>query len=118
MAVESASIAVHVAVLAIAEEPDRADLATVRAAIEMATAAGHQIVAHAIVRDDETEIREQLQKWIAQPDIDVVIASGNSDSEQIGPALRPLVTQQLPGFTDLFRMLAYQEIGASAMLSN
>ena len=29
-----------------------------------------------------------------------------------------MVTQPVPGFTDLFRWLAYQEIGASAMLSN
>ena len=52
------------------------------------------------------------------PDIDVVIAIGTADSQAASAALRPLVAETIPGFTDLFRLLAFQEIGAAAMLSN
>src|SRR5262249_52768347 len=41
-----------------------------------------------------------------------------SDSDAASKALRPLITEVLPGFTDLFRWLMFQEAGASAMLSS
>ncbi len=109
---------VHIAVLVIAEDAAAADLATAEAVAERATAAGHVIFARAVVPDDEEAIRSQLDHWIGEPDIDVVIASGGAESEAIAGALEPLITERLPGFTDLFRWLAFQELGAGAMQSN
>jgi molybdenum cofactor biosynthesis protein B len=109
---------VNVAVLAIAEDPASADLATVKIVADRLTAAGHRIVTREIVKDAELVIRQQLTRWIADANIDVVIATGGIESETARAALAPLVTQTLPGFVDLFRMFAYQEIGAGAMLSN
>ena len=108
---------VHVAVLAIAKVPDQADLATVNAVAARATAAGHRVVRE-VVADSETDIRDQLELWITDPDVDVVIAVGTADSVAATAALRPLVTETIPGFTDLFRLLAFQGIGASAITSN
>ncbi|MDB4954982.1 MAG: molybdenum cofactor biosynthesis protein [Myxococcales bacterium] len=108
----------NIAVLAIAEDPTTADLATVKVVADRLTAAGHRIAAREIVKDTEEAIRQQLSRWIADPKIDVVIASGGIESESAHAALAPLITQTVPGFTDLFRWLAYQDLGPGAMLSN
>ncbi len=79
------------------------------------SAAGHQIAAFESVKNSETPIRSQLVGFIEDPDVDMVIVVG--DGHAISKALSPLVDQPLPGFADLLRMLAFQEIGASAMLS-
>jgi molybdenum cofactor biosynthesis protein B len=104
--------------MSIAEDPLAADAATADAIVEALRGAGHRVIDRTVVRDDEAAIRKQLASWIAAPEIDVVLATGDLDSRAAQAALAPLVTRQLPGFTDLFRWLAYQEIGAGAMLSN
>lgn len=79
------------------------------------SAAGHQITSFESVKDSEVGIRAQLVGWIEDPDIDMVLVLG--EGENTSRAMAPLVDQPLPGFADLLRMLAFQEIGASAMLS-
>jgi molybdenum cofactor biosynthesis protein B len=111
-------VSVHLAVLAIAEDPAYADEAITAAVTEPATAAGHRIIERAVVADRQLEIRDQLARWMTNRQIDVVIVTGVSESDHTSQAISPLITQRLPGFTDLFRWLAYQAIGASAMLSN
>ena len=79
------------------------------------TTAGHAVASFESVKNSETAIRSQLVGWIEDPDIDLVIIVG--DGHNISKALAPLTDEPLPGFADLLRMLAFQEIGASAMLS-
>ena len=109
------SVRVNVAVLSIADASARGNVAVENIVADRLTEAGHQIAAFEAVRDSETAIRSQLVGWIADPDVDVVVVIG--ESEATPSAMKPLVDQALPGFADLLRMLAYQEIGASAMLS-
>ena len=111
------ALPVHIAVLSIADSAASADRETSRAIGEKAAAAGHEIVDEEIVRDDEAAIRDQLVRWISTDNIDVVIVTASMDSEMASAALAPLIKNQLPGFTDLFRWLTFQEIGASAMQS-
>ena len=86
-------VSVHIAVLAIA--PTGLDLGV----IERATSAGHQIMDQEVVRDDEAAIHDQLVRWIADPDVDAVIVTG--ESARIAPALAELIQDTLPGFGDL-----------------
>jgi molybdenum cofactor biosynthesis protein B len=106
-------VPVHIAVLAVAK-----DGAPTQAVAEKVTGAGHKVVARATVMDAQNAIRTQLALWIDDPNIDVIIVSGGTESNSASSALRPLVSEVLPGFTDLFRYLAFQEIGAGAMHSN
>ena len=78
------------------------------------TSAGHAVSSFESVKNSETAIRSQLVGWIEDPDIDLVIIVG--DGHNISKALAPLTDEALPGFADLLRMLAFQEVGASAML--
>jgi molybdopterin adenylyltransferase len=112
------TLRVHIAELVIATDPAAADVTIADSISERAESKGLVIVAREIVADVEQAIRAKLEQFIGDPNIDVVIATGVAESAAAGDALRPLVTQPVPGFTDLFRWLAYQEIGASAMLSN
>jgi molybdenum cofactor biosynthesis protein B len=88
--------------------------------VEALGGAGHRIGARVIVRDDLDRIREQLRAWVADPAIDVVVATGGTGitARDVTPdALAPLVTKTIPGFGELFRWLSYAEIGASTIQS-
>jgi molybdenum cofactor biosynthesis protein B len=84
------------------------------------TEVGHRVVARTIVKDGELVIRAQLAQWIADPGVDVVIATGGTGvtPRDVTPeALAPLVTKSIPGFGELFRWLSYEEIGTSTIQS-
>ncbi|HTL37215.1 MAG TPA: molybdopterin-binding protein [Kofleriaceae bacterium] len=109
---------VHLAVLVVATDPAKADLGTAMIVRGRANGAGHQIVQQTVTKDAEANIRSNLARWVDDPNIDVVLVIGAVESDAVPSAIRPLVTQKLEGFTDLFRYLAFQELGAGAMLSN
>jgi molybdenum cofactor biosynthesis protein B len=117
---ERAFIPVHVAVLTVSDtrtmETDRSG----QTIVDLLTEAGHVIAARAIVTDNRDAIRDKLQAWIADPGVDVVIATGGTGvtPRDITPeALAPLVTKPIPGFGELFRWLSYSEIGTSTIQS-
>ena len=105
------SVSVQFALLAVGGS----DLATAR---QRAVDAGHRVVAEAEVADSEAAIGEQLAHWLADREIDVVLVLGGDASDAASKALAAHVSDVLPGFTDLFRWLMFQEAGASAMLSS
>ena len=107
---------VNVAVLAVSDKLTVTDEPTAKQVIDRLTEAGHRIVAREVVADSEDRIRAHLLAWIGDPEVDVVIATIGLDAESAGDALAPLVTKPLRGFSDLFRMLSYEEIGTAAML--
>jgi len=81
---------------------------------------GHTIAARAIVKDTETGIRAQLAQWIADPGIDVVIATGGTGvtPRDVTPeAMAPLITKHIPGFGELFRQLSFADIGTATIQS-
>jgi molybdenum cofactor biosynthesis protein B len=113
----------HPANLAVLTVSDTRTLATDTSGqyiVDTLGAAGHRIAARAIVIDSELQIRAQLAVWIADPGIDVVIATGGTGvtPRDVTPeALAPLVTKAIPGFGELFRSLSYAEIGTSTIQS-
>jgi molybdenum cofactor biosynthesis protein B len=80
--------------------------------------AGHTVAARAIVTDDVEEIRAQVQGWIADPTIDVVITTGGTGftGRDVTPeALEPLFEKRMDGFSTLFLMVSHAKIGTSAI---
>ena len=117
---ESDPIAVNVAVLTVSDTRTVETDASGSYIADRLTAVGHRIVARAIVKDGELVIRAQLAQWIADPGVDVIIATGGTGvtPRDVTPeALAPLVTKAIPGFGELFRWLSYQEIGTSTIQS-
>ncbi|HEY4058527.1 MAG TPA: molybdopterin-binding protein, partial [Kofleriaceae bacterium] len=112
------SVSVQLGLLAVAKDWAHADVTEMETAAASAAAAGHRVMVQQVVGDSEAAIREALTRLIADKAIDAIIVLGGAESESVTAAMQPLVSAPLPGFTDLFRWLMFQEQGASAMLSS
>ena len=113
-------IAVNVAVLTVSDSRTLETDSSGTLIVDRLTEVGHRVVARRIVIDSELIIRAQLAQWIADPTIDVVIATGGTGvtPRDVTPeALGPLITKPIVGFGELFRQLSYDEIGTSTIQS-
>jgi molybdenum cofactor biosynthesis protein B len=113
-------IPVNVAVLTVSDTRTLADDTSGQLIVDRLTEVGHQVVARQITVDSELAIRAQLATWIADPGVDVVIATGGTGvtPRDVTPeALAPLVTKAIPGFGELFRWISFEEIGTSTIQS-
>ncbi len=82
--------------------------------------AGHVVVDRGIVKDQAMQIRENLARWIAEPDLHVIITTGGtgvSRRDTTVEIVRPMLSYELPGFGELFRLLSYEQVQSAAMLS-
>ncbi|HLL20964.1 MAG TPA: molybdenum cofactor biosynthesis protein B [Kofleriaceae bacterium] len=117
---DRAFIPVNIAVLTVSDTRTLETDTSGKLIVDKMTEAGHRIVAHTIVIDSEVKIRAQLAQWIADADVDVVIATGGTGvtPRDVTPeALAPLVTKHIPGFGELFRQVSFSEIGAATIQS-
>jgi molybdenum cofactor biosynthesis protein B len=88
--------------------------------VELLGAAGHRIAQRVLIKDDLSGIRASLAALIADPAVQVVLATGGTGitaRDVTVEALAPLVTKHIPGFGELFRWLSFAEIGASTIQS-
>ena len=87
---------------------------------ELLEANGHEVAGRAIVRDDPEAIRAALQEQLDEAAPQVIITTGGTgitSRDSTYDVVCNLLEKRLEGFGELFRMLSYQEIGPSAMLS-
>ncbi len=111
---------VNIAVLTVSDTRGEADDRSGRTLVERIEAAGHRVAAKAIVRDEKSDIVARLRGWIADPDVDVVIATGGTGvtGRDVTPeAFHAVYEKEVPGFGELFRMLSFQKIGTSTIQS-
>ncbi|GBR00813.1 molybdenum cofactor biosynthesis protein B [Acetobacter oeni] len=83
-------------------------------------AAGHVIADRCIEKDDVGKLVRQLEKWIADPEIDVIITNGGTGvtGRDVTPeAFDHVLEKHIEGFGELFRMLSYKKIGTSTIQS-
>jgi molybdenum cofactor biosynthesis protein B len=81
---------------------------------------GHAVAARAIVPDDVEKIRIQVQAWIADPAIDVIISTGGTGftGRDVTPeAVEPLFEKRMDGFSTAFHMVSHAKIGSSTIQS-
>src|SRR6478736_381508 len=91
-----------------------------RAAADLLAAAGHRIAGRTIVKDDAEQVRDTIERQLANPDVQVIITTGGtgiSSRDSTYESVSALLQKRLDGFGELFRMLSYQEIGSAAMMS-
>jgi molybdenum cofactor biosynthesis protein B len=113
-------IPVNIAVLAVSDTRTLETDKSGQTIVALMTEAGHNIAAREICTDNRDTVRGVFEKWIADPGVDVVIATGGTGltPRDVTPeALAPLVTKPIPGFGELFRYLSYEEIGTSTIQS-
>ena len=113
-------VPVRVAVMTVSDTRGAGDDKSGAVLVERLTAAGHELAARALVRDDRTAIAARLREWIADPGVDVVIATGGTGvtGRDVTPeAFEALYDKPIPGFGELFRMISYDKIGTSTIQS-
>jgi molybdenum cofactor biosynthesis protein B len=111
---------VQIAVLTVSDTRDLASDRSGDTLVERLTADGHVLADRAIVRDDVRTIVDTLRRWIGDPGIDVVIATGGTGltGRDVTPeAFESLYEKKIDGFGELFRWLSYEKIGTSTIQS-
>lgn len=117
---ERAFLPVNIALLTVSDSRGLDDDKSGDLLQERVTAAGHKVAARTIVKDEQARIVEQLQAWIADPEIDAVIATGGTGltGRDITPeAFAEVYEKEISGFGELFRQLSYETIATSTMQS-
>ncbi|MDJ0893670.1 MAG: molybdenum cofactor biosynthesis protein B [Alphaproteobacteria bacterium] len=115
-----APLPVNIAIMTVSDSRTEATDKSGDTLAERITGAGHRVVARRIVPDDRDKIIAQLQAWIAQPDVDVVLSTGGTGvtGRDVTPeAFQAVYEKEIPGFGELFRMLSYQQIKTSTLQS-
>jgi len=111
---------VNIAVLTVSDSRTAATDKSGDTLAERIAGAGHRLAERAIVADDISRIVERLNRWIDDPSIDVVLATGGTGvtGRDVTPeAFHAVYEKEIPGFGELFRQLSYAKIGTSTMQS-
>lgn len=81
---------------------------------------GHNLAAKALVKDEVEDIRKQLQVWIDDPDVDVVITTGGTGfaPRDVTPeAVKPLFRREMDGFSVVFHQASLETVGVATLQS-
>jgi molybdenum cofactor biosynthesis protein B len=117
---ERAFLPVNIAVLTVSDTRTASDDKSGDTLVHRLEGAGHVLAARAIVKDDQSAIVAQLKAWIADQNIDVVLATGGTGvtGRDVTPeAFAQIYEKEIPGFGELFRMLSFEKIGTSTIQS-
>ncbi|MGN8646716.1 MogA/MoaB family molybdenum cofactor biosynthesis protein [Gracilibacillus sp. HCP3S3_G5_1] len=81
----------------------------------------HQVNAYDIVKDEQSAIKQAIEKGILQEDIDAILINGGTGIAKRDVTIEvveTLLDKEMPGFGEVFRMLSFTEdIGSAAILS-
>jgi len=117
---DRAFLPLNIAVLTVSDSRTEADDKSGKTLAERLTAAGHRLAEKAIVRDDRYAIRAIVSRWIADPEVQVVISTGGTGltgRDGTPEAVEVLFDKTIHGFGELFRSLSYQDIATSTLQS-
>ena len=111
---------IGIAVLTVSDTRTLADDTSGDLLCERIKAAGHRLIARAIVRDEVHAIASRIRNWLDDRAIDAIITTGGTGltGRDITPeALDTIKDRDIPGFGELFRMVSYKTIGTSTLQS-
>lgn len=113
-------VPLNIAVLTISDTRTEATDKSGKVIKEGAEEAGHRVLEKAIVKDDVYAMRAIFSRWIADPEVHVIISTGGTGiagRDSTPEAILPLLDKPIEGFGELFRTVSMEEIGASAIQS-
>jgi molybdopterin adenylyltransferase len=120
MTIDRLFIPLQIAILTVSDSRTEATDKSGQYLVEQLTAAGHHLAEKTIVPDDIYQIRAIVSRWIADPQVQVVITTGGTGltgRDGTPEAIGPLLDKQIEGFGELFRSLSYAEIKTSTIQS-
>ena len=110
----------RIAVLTVSDTRDESNDTSGQLLADRVTRDGHVLAARRIVKDDVSMIRAQIERWIADPEIHVVISTGGTglSGRDVTPeAIQPLFDKAIEGFEIVWHMTSFQSVGLSTMQS-
>ena len=113
-------IPLNIAVLTVSDSRTRENDTSGDSLDQNARDAGHKVVDRTIVPDDIYQMRAVFSRWIANPDVHVIISTGGTGitgRDSTPEAVTPLFDKSIDGFGELFRTVSLDEIGSSAIQS-
>jgi molybdopterin adenylyltransferase len=115
-----AFVPVRIAVLTVSDTRDASNDTSGDILAARVSDAGHILADRALLRDDQNAIRAQLERWIADPEIDVVISTGGTGltgRDVTVEAFQSVFEKEIDGFSVIFHQISYEKIGTSTLQS-
>jgi molybdopterin adenylyltransferase len=112
--------ALAIAILTVSDSRELSDDRSGDYLVTAVEKAGHRVAERLLLRDDLYRIRAQVAHWIADPAVQVVLVTGGTGftgRDATPEAIAPLLDKEMPGFGEMFRVLSFDEIGASTIQS-
>ena len=113
-------VPVRIAVLTVSDTRDEASDKSGKLLVERLEACGHILHDKQILPDDIYQLRAQISQWIADEQAQAVVTTGGTGltgRDGTPEAGSVLFDKEIEGFGEVFRMLSYEEIGASTLQS-
>lgn len=113
-------VPVRIAVLTVSDTRGAADDRSGDTLVGRLESDGHILADRAMVRDEVDAIQAALRRWIDDPGIDCVIATGGTGltGRDVTPeAFEGVYEKRIDGFGELFRWQSFRKIGASTIQS-
>ena len=111
---------IYIAVLTVSDSRSLGDDKSGAILVQRITDYGHNLVDRAILIDDSAKIKTQLQAWIADDGVEVVISTGGTGvtGRDVTPeAFAEVYEKEIAGFGEVFRQISYKLIGTSTIQS-
>lgn len=110
----------RIAVLTVSDSRTEETDTSGRLLAERLVAAGHELAGKAIVADEVEAIRDRVRAWVADPQIDLILATGGTGfaPRDVTPeAVKPLFRREMDGFSVLFHKASLGTVGVSTLQS-
>lgn len=110
----------RIAVLTVSDSRDEKTDKSGALLAERLAAAGHELAAKAIVRDEVDAIRAQLRSWVDDERVDVILSTGGTGfaPRDVTPeAVKPMFRREMDGFSILFHRASHGTVGFSTLQS-
>jgi molybdenum cofactor biosynthesis protein B len=115
-----AFVPVRIAVLTVSDTRDASNDTSGDTLAARIAEAGHVLAARTLLRDDQDQIATQLRRWIADPQIDVIISTGGTGltgRDVTVEAFRSVFEKEIDGFSVLFHQVSFASVGTSTIQS-
>ncbi|MBN4079218.1 molybdenum cofactor biosynthesis protein B [Beggiatoa alba] len=113
-------IPLKIAVLTVSDTRTEEDDTSGKVLVARLKEAGHTLAEKALSTDDIYQIRAVISRWIADPEVHVIISTGGTGvtgRDGTPEAFQPLLEKEIEGFGEMFRMISFDEIKTSALQS-